>query len=441
MKDLKKHFRFFLIEACKVVEDSPNHGRLWTKITRDSKTKTSYIQSLVPDINRLTFEIFNKLLRSSIFNSLIQVADKYKPLSNHIEIEMHLDKRRVKSLTQFNNNFLWNAFAGKFLNEYFRHSLQQNKNLKFNESLFDSIFNKFIKDLQSKKVKITKIMPIIGNVNLTMEKVLITPDLRLRKIADDEISKWFNTSSVLNSPTLSNDRFGDLQFAIESESTYNPMQNTEPEINNEDEYLLSNLIGLIMNNEVIIVLVDRVVDSIVHHGFRGITWSNSFHPFFFPPKSFINKIEAEKIRDYWQKLKGHPDSDKIKMALRRWLTAYQRLQSEDAIIDYWIALESLFLTDGNQELKFKASLRIAEFIGSEIEDHTIKKEGIFQQMKESYNLRSDIVHGSFKKNSERLEKLRKYTKLTREYLRLAILKIIEKNTKFDPTFIDIELLK
>lgn len=440
-QDLKEHFKLFLIEACKTIGNSPSYSRLWTQITRNSDNNTSYDQNLIPDIDRMVPNLaFSMLLNSPEFNNLIKAADGYKPLFDYIETTFRFSDRKLKSITQFNSIFLWNAFVGKFLYAYFSKSFQKNKNLKFNESLFDSIFDKFTNDLQSKKVKIIKIMPVIGNVNLSMDEFPITSDLSLRKIKDNEISQWFNTSSVFNSPTLPNDRFGDLQFAIESSSTYDPTQNTGPEINNEDEYLLSNLIGLIMNNEVIIVLIDRVVDSVVQHGFRGITWSNSFHPFTLSPKSIINETEAKKIQDYWQKLKGHPDSDKIKMALRRWLTAYQRLQGEDAIIDYWIALESLFLTDGNQELGFKASLRIAEFIGSEIEDKIIKKDDIFENMKDSYNIRSKVVHGSFKKNGKDLEKLRKFTKLTRDYLRLAILKIIDTNTKFDPACIDIELL-
>lgn len=76
---------------------------------------------------------------------------------------------------------------------------------------------------------------------------------------------------------------------------------------------------------------------------------------------------------------------------------YERYRFEDRLVDYWIALESLFLTDIEQELSFRAALRVANFL----EHHRKHRKGVFDAVKTSYDLRSWIVHGESQSSNKK----------------------------------------
>lgn len=59
-------------------------------------------------------------------------------------------------------------------------------------------------------------------------------------------------------------------------------------------------------------------------------------------------------------------------------------------IDLSIAMEAVLLQQGDQELSFRLALRAANLLGTD-DDERIR---IFKQVKESYDLRSKIVHGA-----------------------------------------------
>ena len=67
----------------------------------------------------------------------------------------------------------------------------------------------------------------------------------------------------------------------------------------------------------------------------------------------------------------------------------ERRFAEDKLLDYMIGLESLYLPDGNDELTFKLSLRVAFILNQEITEG--KKT--YQFMKKMYRQRSKIAHG------------------------------------------------
>ena len=70
--------------------------------------------------------------------------------------------------------------------------------------------------------------------------------------------------------------------------------------------------------------------------------------------------------------------------------SYRRLQAGDRLIDYWVALEALFLTkDEKSELLYRISLKIARYIGGTIDD----RNDLVKFIKRSYGFRSRVVHG------------------------------------------------
>jgi hypothetical protein len=80
---------------------------------------------------------------------------------------------------------------------------------------------------------------------------------------------------------------------------------------------------------------------------------------------------------------------RVHIALTRFEYAYERARREDELIDLWVALEALFLRRGDQELSYRAALRVAHFI----EASGDARERVFEQVKRSYGDRSKVVHG------------------------------------------------
>lgn len=81
--------------------------------------------------------------------------------------------------------------------------------------------------------------------------------------------------------------------------------------------------------------------------------------------------------------------NRFRVALRRLSLGMERKNPEDKLLDYMIGLETLYMPDGNAELSFRLSVRVA-FLLSLSKD---RKE-TFDFLRTMYAVRSNIVHGS-----------------------------------------------
>jgi hypothetical protein len=77
--------------------------------------------------------------------------------------------------------------------------------------------------------------------------------------------------------------------------------------------------------------------------------------------------------------------------LRRFSLACAQDSAAEAIIDFVIALEALFVPDAAGELSYQLRLNGARYLGETPEDRV----RIFQLLKELYGLRSKLVHGNW----------------------------------------------
>lgn len=158
-------------------------------------------------------------------------------------------------------------------------------------------------------------------------------------------------------------------------------------------------------------------------------------PIFRGPKYQLTDEVANEARE----VLGLLEQDEIRedrsfqLALRRFNQGYERLNHNDAIIDCWVALEALFLPDSRQELRYRASLRIARFLGVD-SDERIR---LFRGAKDSYDLRSAIVHGADLPDNE----TRDIASTTEHLLRRALRRWVDPSQSRDINEIDEELLR
>jgi hypothetical protein len=103
-----------------------------------------------------------------------------------------------------------------------------------------------------------------------------------------------------------------------------------------------------------------------------------------------DETTQQEILDLIDLVAAPRDDEGLALALRRFGYAHDRRLDEDRLIDYWIGLEALYTTSGeNQETVDKISRRIARLLGTDQRSRIDLKE----EAKTLYNIRSRVVHG------------------------------------------------
>ncbi len=110
---------------------------------------------------------------------------------------------------------------------------------------------------------------------------------------------------------------------------------------------------------------------------------------------------------------------KLSTAITRLEDAYSRTKDEDRLIDYWVALESLFLPEKQtRDMSEAVALAISYYIGRTDADRL----AIYNDIIYSHQLRSRIIHGKPREQRGLEEMVTK----TREHLRYALRQRIEE---------------
>jgi hypothetical protein len=110
-------------------------------------------------------------------------------------------------------------------------------------------------------------------------------------------------------------------------------------------------------------------------------------------------LEEEELKSFWGILSNVSETNYLGTALRRFNFAYEREKIEDAWVDYFISLESLFLKKSgeNFELSHRLSNRISKVLGG---DTFPKRIEMRKKIRDWYDIRSKIVHGATLKPNE-----------------------------------------
>ncbi|MBM2824697.1 MAG: hypothetical protein HW402_361 [Dehalococcoidales bacterium] len=128
-------------------------------------------------------------------------------------------------------------------------------------------------------------------------------------------------------------------------------------------------------------------------------------------KCVIEEKDIPELKNIFTFLIAENDS-RFNVAQRRLRLSMERSSLEDRLIDYMIGLETLYLPDGNQELSFRLSLRMAFLLCSAPSE---RKE-TYYFVRNIYNTRSNIVHGN--KYNLVKDEIDKFEELLRKSLKL-----------------------
>ncbi len=128
-----------------------------------------------------------------------------------------------------------------------------------------------------------------------------------------------------------------------------------------------------------------------------------------PENYALDKKEVQQFVSFYKNINKKTSFDKYDLAIEYFNKSYtEPYTPRDSFLDLMITLENLFLKGTNQELSYKISMRMAYVLGKDKDD----RKNIFGFIKNSYNLRSKIVHGeeSNKLDNQIFLELRKFTK-------------------------------
>jgi hypothetical protein len=110
----------------------------------------------------------------------------------------------------------------------------------------------------------------------------------------------------------------------------------------------------------------------------------------------LSRAEEKRLLEVFRSLSHSTRGDKVlPRAVHRFSIGRKRRTLDDRIVDFVVACEALFLTEGgnaiDQELSYRFSLN-----GSSLLHHAspaVARAQAFQQMKAAYSVRSSLVHG------------------------------------------------
>jgi hypothetical protein len=130
-------------------------------------------------------------------------------------------------------------------------------------------------------------------------------------------------------------------------------------------------------------------------------------------KCKLNAQEANELKALYAKTK-QANNQTFKIASSRLGFGMERRLDVDKLLDFMIGLESLYLPDGNDELTFRLSLRVAFRVNHDMTE----RKNLFKFLKKMYGVRSKIAHG--KKHELTKEDISKTEQILRQSLKIYL---------------------
>jgi len=339
---------------------------------------------------------------------------------------------------------LTRALVTNFLWRYLRERVQ----LDWDETKFTETFNELRDELHRKTIVFHTTLPL-SNLKMDIDALDFGDELKLLPASIEELERWINRDRSLPplgaGPPEWNNLYIDKpavlharQLVVGRPPSTDPgaALSQLPRVNADNAV---TALRLVMNAPISVIFQEHDGEGLMAFGGRSISWGWS--PPQLGPLAILNQDKATQVKHVWHLLQTSPNIDSVKLPLRRWESSLMRASYEDRLIDAWVSLEALLLGGQDDELSYRAALRLAEFLGTDGAD----RKTIYDATKISYGWRSAVVHG-LKPNSKKMKNLAKRqplqasAQLTSEYLRSALLKVLDLSSKFDPNRLESQLL-
>ena len=400
--------RDFVKDICDGFSHIEMPTRLWTRIVRKNEG-ISFPREERPDFGRIQLSLLVEMHRNptEALQHVLNVVRGDPELSGKLLsygagkpiAENELDQSRGTS-----------QLAGSFLRTY----LDRGGELAFEDTTFDMAFHDLIAEIESSVLDASEVSTL-RNCRLDCKRINIAPGLLIRKLSTNEVEGWLNQHMEFPSITSHmmpiDPWISDCAIEASYERSRYEAWGSPEDITNKVSDLLTTL-RILTDRNVNIAFTQYMSNSILEP--NGGT-SSSLLPRRLGPQDLIDPSMQQEIVNTWGNIQVLPANSRIRLALRRWGNLSERFHEDDAMIDYWIALEALFVPESTQEVRYQASLRVAAFIGSTTEERV----RVYKDLRNSYDLRSAIVHGRVPKSEQKLNLTRIHRRTRMDGVRAA----------------------
>jgi hypothetical protein len=103
----------------------------------------------------------------------------------------------------------------------------------------------------------------------------------------------------------------------------------------------------------------------------------------------LTENDAQQLLAIWHGYRDSRAKKKYAIAFDKFEDVYKKVRADDRIIDCWVGLENIYLRGIKDELRYRASIRIAYFLGSNSDE----RQRLYKEAMNSYDIRSKLVHG------------------------------------------------
>lgn len=300
-----------------------------------------------------------------------------------IAFSMRMDVRRCLEL-------FWDRYAAKC------------DGCDFDESLFEKQYEILEKDLYSDTANVRIVAPLMG---CQCENAVDLQDgLTIEPMQPDDEIHYVETSPETWGREIGSVEFPKMHAIVCEVCLPKRIQSDDKQGDNGMEWMK-------MMDDVITGLCVFAEGSFVVEGFL-ITSESIFLAHTqrlrqrqrYGRGGWLHLLEASTDKSEFPELFQALSSETIKshgaigMALRRFRYASEREREEDRLVDLLIAAESLFLQDEGKELSYRLRQRVAFLLGTTLQDRL----AISSDIKNAYDSRSKVVHGSGKNHKEPL---------------------------------------
>lgn len=304
----------------------------------------------------------------------------------------------------------------------------------FDEGRFNEVYQSFETYLYSETVHYRSFV-ILRNLEIETEELTLNADLKIKILSDSEFEELVKVSLLpFSQPSFTSLSPKNLvlerSFTIRKspEVMLNSPTNEQTE---ETQSLFGNVINALRLFKKGTVGFEAIFGQIIADweggGFRirsSPTLSHAFHGSF-----KLQESEQDDFIEFWHFFKGinFKALDKnFRIATNRFNSAYERKDPEDRLIDYVIALTSLFSKKSERRLeRYRLSMRVALLL----ERHSEKRKKVRQEILEIYDKRSAVVHGREIKKFQNFTNLTDLVDKAEEYVRRSIKVLLQLDLK------------
>jgi hypothetical protein len=329
------------------------------------------------DYGRVVDQLNNFIINQNSFKNLIEFLEKY----------LNLQKKDLFHLVFF--------ILINYLNCLYDYS---------SDYAFTKIFNDLKKFLSQEYVYFYTLIPI-KNLILDVERISLSNFIVIRKIKYNELEFFYNKTKNIDFVFNDYRYLVELKYKVKRDSFMKvPPSFYDGTINDHNDVIYK------------IITVLRLINNIsVNHMYTFFKYEINFLPYagqinrydLHIPSSKSN-IEKGKINEFirlWKTFNKLAISDysELELIISQYNYAFERKRLAEKAIDFAICLELLFSGEDiiKDSIRFKLSIRASRLLGKDFQE----REDIAKQVKEFYDIRSSLVHGSKSKTKTDESKL------------------------------------